>query len=57
MIKKWFNNKILMCQLIIIPPVFLYGLYYSRVFKPSHKKIFYITYFTVTILFFVVITL
>jgi len=55
--EKWFNNKMLMIQLIILPPVFLYGLYYSKVFKPLHKNIFYVGYLIATMLFFVIIVL
>jgi len=47
--EKWFNNKDLMCQLIIVPPIFIYGLYHSSVFKARDKKLIYLVYTVLTL--------
>ena len=39
-----------MMQLAIIPPVFIYGLYFSEVFKSSIKRVFYIFYSIITLI-------
>ncbi len=53
--EKWYNNKVLMCQLIIVPPIFWYGLYYSKVFKPLHKIIFYAAYLILIVVLLIII--
>lgn len=47
--EKWYNNRILMQQLAIIPPIMLYGLYFSIAFKTQEKKAFVLFYIAIGI--------
>jgi len=46
---KWYNDKMLLMQLIIIPPIFFYGLYYTNTFPLRHKKIITISFLFILI--------
>jgi len=48
--EKWYNDRMLLTQLIIIPPIFFYGLYYTDAIPVRHKKI-------ITISFLILLTL
>lgn len=35
--ENWFDNKVLLGRLLIIPPIFFYGLWKSKSIKKNHK--------------------
>ncbi|MGY0425783.1 MAG: hypothetical protein ACWIPI_03010 [Polaribacter sp.] len=54
---KWYNDKMLLMQLIIIPPIFFYGLYFTHTFPSYQKKIISISSLVIVIITLAVITL
>jgi len=37
--EKWYNNEMLLCNLIVFPPIFFVGLYYTNIVSAHYKKI------------------
>lgn len=35
--KRWYNDMVLLCQLLIIPPIFFYGLWKNENIRKGHK--------------------
>ena len=54
---KWYNDKMLLMQLIIIPPIFFYGLYFTNTFPSYQKKIISISFLIIVIVTLTIITL
>jgi len=42
--EKWYNNGILLWNLIVVPPIFFIGLYYTDRVSVRHKKIITISF-------------
>ncbi len=38
--KRWYNDTVLLCQLLIIPPVFFYGLWKNENIRREYKILF-----------------
>jgi len=42
--EKWYDNEMLLWQLIVVPPIFFIGLYYNNKIPVSIKKIITISF-------------
>lgn len=49
--EKWYNDKMLLMQLIIIPPIFFHGLYHTSVISKEHKRIITVSFLFIIVAF------